>query len=193
VSIEPASTLKEAYRLLEPGSLSEDTLSLYVARNDTEIQRLILKLTNSDRYSATKWLVTGHRGNGKSTEFQRLRQQLQDPSAPTHLVVYIDVNDPAEGLDLSDIQIPDLLMFIGLHVYRTAYREGLIPDRNPAVRRLFELVQSFRGKQAPTEGKVSAKLNFIFAELAVDFNKTLEFRRELRENIGSNYNQSPIR
>ncbi len=188
-ALEPASTLQQAYRLLEPNPLNEDNLSLYASRSDTEIERLILKLTNSDRHSATKWLVTGHRGNGKSTEFQRLRQKLQDPDSPTHLVVYVDVNDPHEGLDLNDIQIQDLLLFIGLHVYRTAYREGLIADRSPTVRRLLDLVRSFRVTRVPTEGKVSAKLNLIFAEFAVDLNKTLDFRRELREDIDSNYNQ----
>lgn len=188
MSIEPASTIEEAYRIFEPRPLPEDSLAaFYATRSDTVIDRLARKIALSDRHSATKWLVTGHRGNGKSTEFQRLRQKLRE----THIVVYIDVDDKdnGEGLELSDIQTEDILIFVVLNIYRVAYREGLILDKDPAVEGLFELIKIFRGERTPTEGKISAKLNTIFAEIAVEFNKELDFRRGLRDHVISNYPQ----
>ena len=114
-----AQTLSEAYKVLDPlRFLSGEWLKqFYVERPEkcsiVGLQDELL-LDDSDD---DKTLFTGTRGSGKTTELHRLEEALRQD----HLTVFMDVE---ELLNLGDIQYTDLLVLLGLAVFRVARQAG---------------------------------------------------------------------
>jgi Cdc6-like AAA superfamily ATPase len=68
--------LKEAYRSLDPARPLEPDSTFYVARPGNPVSSIIteLRLTDMPR----RYLLTGHRGAGKTTELHRIAHELSD-------------------------------------------------------------------------------------------------------------------
>lgn len=185
--LAPAKTLGEAFRVLTPDPLTnpEELEAYYAKTEDTGFKQLYVALRNSDPLKPIKWLVTGHRGNGKSTEFYRLMLRLQQH----YFVIYVDAN---EELDLNDIAPVDLLTMIGARVYTEA-RQANVTIPEDKVRSLFERLRQFPGAPEPSrldvEATIGAKLNLLFAEISVQLSKAFGFREELRTYLSSNYSE----
>jgi hypothetical protein len=66
--------LKEAYRALDPARPLEPDSPFYVSRPDNPVSRIIaeFQMTGTPR----KYLLTGHRGTGKTTELNRIAEAL---------------------------------------------------------------------------------------------------------------------
>lgn len=66
--------LKDAYRALDPAHPVDPNSAYYVARADNPVSRIIaeLQLTSEVR----RYLLTGHRGTGKTTELNRIEAEL---------------------------------------------------------------------------------------------------------------------
>ena len=114
-----AQTLAQAYNLFDPLRPLEGEWmqAFYVERpQSASIQPLIAELELDER-SDDKTLFSGHRGSGKTTELNRLAQAL----APTHIVVQMDMESL---LNLGDVDYADLLVMIGLEVFRHAATVG---------------------------------------------------------------------
>ncbi len=107
-----AQTLQEAIRNLNPQhSLSVDELAkFYVAREGSPVERVAISLEDP---SPQKFLFTGHRGNGKSTELAKLEAKLQD----RFFVVRYALKNV---LDLHDLTYIDVLLSLALQLAESA-------------------------------------------------------------------------
>jgi energy-coupling factor transporter ATP-binding protein EcfA2 len=107
--LRKAENLTEAYALLDPDRPEESSITFL-------IDELQLDPSHND-----KTIFTGHRGSGKSTELARLEEMLQ----ATHTVVRFNV----EGLlNLGDVDYADLLVVLGLEVFKKASENRLKLD-----------------------------------------------------------------
>lgn len=120
MELSRAQTLKEAYNLFDPlRPLEGEWLeAFYVERPQSASLQPLIEELELDERSDDKTLFSGHRGSGKTTELNRLAQAL----APTHIVVRMN----AESLlNLGDVDYTDLLVVMGLEVFRHAAAAGL--------------------------------------------------------------------
>ena len=135
-----ATNLDEAIKNLEPvHSLDIQELEqFYVAREHSPINK-IAKLLKVARHQ--KFLLTGHRGNGKSTELAKLEAHLQDE----FFVVRYPLRDV---LNLFDLQYIDVLLSMAIQLTERANAEN-IPLSKETLARL-ESLWSF-GKDIDTQ------------------------------------------
>ena len=103
---------RRLYEVFSPLPLSTGQNDLYV---DLEAVRgehhVVKKLSGFIKLSPDKptcYVLTGHKGCGKSTELMRLKSELEADDFP-YYVVYCDVY---QNLDLNDVDFPDLLLEI---------------------------------------------------------------------------------
>jgi len=115
-----AKTLVEAIKNLEHiEALALDELrDYYVSRDDKIIKRLALALQQD---YPKKFLFTGHRGSGKSTELAKLEERLRDD----FFIVRFSVE---RQLDLFDINYLDVLLSIALQMLDKANQQGVVID-----------------------------------------------------------------
>lgn len=108
--ILPAQDIISAYRAFDPDQPLSATDSRYVdlskGRGDssTIAEQLSRRIVRSENDSYSKYLVSGHRGCGKSTELLRTQKMLQDEQ---YFCVYMDIE---EILDPADISYVDIFM-----------------------------------------------------------------------------------
>jgi len=104
-----AKSLSEIYDIFDPQeSLSGETLKEYYVRRESPIDRHANALRSSGR--PLKYLFVGSRGNGKSTELNRLSEILEDDL----LIVPFSIRDK---LNLYDIEYSDILLIIAAEIY----------------------------------------------------------------------------
>ncbi len=121
---QSVTTVDEAYDVCHPEVPLEADDPRYVDLHHTR-GGINLAQTVANRIRRTRsphfhqQLITGHRGDGKSTELKRLAASLQEQK---FFAVYLDVE---EVLDLADIQHLDILLSIARTVHE-ALREGKI-------------------------------------------------------------------
>ncbi len=171
-----AENLTEAYALLDPERpLREKWLERFYAGRPEEasITSLMDELLRLDPSDDDKTLFTGHRGSGKTTELARLGEALRD----THTVVPVNV----EGLlNLGDVDYADLLVVLGLEVFKAAQDSGVRLEEGRLhdllfwyTTRVFE--ESERGKM---ESEVGGELNAAIAKFSVKLTTDAPYRRE---------------
>jgi hypothetical protein len=104
-----AKSLSDIYDIFDPQeSLSGETLKEYYVRRESPIDRHANALRSSGR--PLKYLFVGSRGNGKSTELNRLSEILEDDL----LIVPFSIRDK---LNLYDIEYSDILLIIAAEIY----------------------------------------------------------------------------
>ncbi|AET65116.1 AAA family ATPase [Methanothrix harundinacea] len=104
-----AKSLSEIYDIFDPQeALSGETLKEYYVRRESPIDRHANALRSSGR--PLKYLFVGSRGNGKSTELNRLSEILEDDL----LIVPFSIRDK---LNLYDIEYSDILLIIAAEIY----------------------------------------------------------------------------
>ena len=112
-----ATNLDEAIKNLEPvHSLNIQELEqFYVAREHSPIRSIgrLLRVSHQQ-----KFLLTGHRGNGKSTELAKLEAHLQDE----FFVVRYPLRD---ALNLFDLQYIDVLLSMAIQLAKEANADNL--------------------------------------------------------------------
>lgn len=112
-----ARTLQEAMKNLDPvHSLNVDELDRYfVEREQTPVQEMAIALEDVQRQ---KFLFTGHRGNGKSTELAKLEKHLAD----SFFVVRYALRNV---LDLYDINYVDVLLSLAVQMTEKVQAESI--------------------------------------------------------------------
>ena len=128
-----ATNLDETIKNLEPvHSLEIDELSAYyVAREHSPIKRIAKMLSVA---YPQKFLLTGHRGNGKSTELAKLEAHLQDE--------FFIVRYPLrEVLNLFDLQYLDVLLSMAIQLAEKVNSAELTLSKD--VRARLETLWSF--------------------------------------------------
>jgi hypothetical protein len=114
-----AQTLKEAIRLLDPYrplQTPEEFRKYYVARSHNPIDTIALMLQNTTE--PQKFLLTGAPGSGVTTEFFRLIDQLQK----NYFIVHYSIK---ERFTLTDLTVADVLLSLGLEIFRQAFRQNI--------------------------------------------------------------------
>lgn len=105
-----AKSLSEVYDIFDPQeALIGETLKEYYVRRDSPIDRHANALRSSRR--PLKYLFVGSRGNGKSTELNRLSELLEDHL----LIVPFSIRDK---LNLYDIEYSDILLIVAAEIYK---------------------------------------------------------------------------
>ncbi len=104
-----AKSLSEVYDIFDPQeALSGEKLKEYYVRRESPIDRHANALRSSRR--PLKYLFVGSRGNGKSTELNRLSELLKDYL----LIVPFSIRDK---LNLYDIEYSDILLIVAAKIY----------------------------------------------------------------------------
>jgi hypothetical protein len=100
---------KPVYQAFSPDKplINEELDTFYVSREDSPVDSLVTLLALKDE--AAKFLLSGHRGGGKTTELRRLEQEcLAD-----YTVVWVDADT---ALDTFNIGYAEVVVLIGMMI-----------------------------------------------------------------------------
>lgn len=117
--IKKANSLKEALNSLDPEHALRTDAELgefFITRPSSPLVEIRMLLQDTDR--PQKFLFTGHRGTGKTTELARLAQSLRDD----FFIVHYSVKSVLNLFDLTDV---DVILSMGLELIARATRENL--------------------------------------------------------------------
>ena len=180
--IAPAKTLEEAYRYLNPlRPLQGEWLeTFYVERPpDSRIDHLLEGL-RMDISGDDKTLFSGQQGAGETTELNRLSQELQD----SHILIFFSAE---EMLNLGDIHYTDLLVLLGLQVYRKARAQGFAAD-DQKVRDLLVWYEEYLGRDEirRLQSEVNAEINLGVVRFGTRLAQDAPFRARVRNYSEAN-------
>ncbi|MEA1895169.1 MAG: hypothetical protein U9N36_08225 [Euryarchaeota archaeon] len=176
-----ADTLKDMYRVFAYEPLIRDDFGYYVKRESPRENFRLGLLCGGKRY-----LLAGHSGCGKSTELIRLSDELKDD----FFVVYFSV----EGeLDIDDLQCEDVLVAIGLKIFKEAKRleeDGSIEKLNTdIIDDFYEFlsdVTEIKVEERIKEKGIGAKLTYLLSFsgwLKSESRTRVEMRRKLEHRL----------
>lgn len=170
---------REAYNILGQELITEKNFNAYyVERDDSPVVELKNRIMMDD--SPSKFLFTGLRASGKTTELRRLMFMLQD----SHFVVYFSVLDV---LDLTDIEYVDLLLCIGLKTLEAIENQKIeiSEDVIEEMRLLFERIMGERlvsqVYEKRTEVGIVGRLFVLVVDLLGRYQSETKTRIEIRE------------
>jgi len=105
-----AKVLSDVYDIFDPQeALSGDKLREYYVKRESPVESLADILSSE---KPLKYLFVGSRGNGKSTELNRLSELVAD----TLFVVSFSIKDK---LNLFDVDYADILLVIATEIYES--------------------------------------------------------------------------
>jgi DNA polymerase III delta prime subunit len=150
---KPAADLGEAFGRLDPQRFLETPQELqqwFCERTGSPRAEVALRLRN-DPGNSGKYLFSGHRGSGKTTELRKLSQELGGEFFCTHVSAFLE-------LDVFDLDVGDL-MFVMVSRLVSEGRDYLDKDVIAQVESLTEAV---------THEVVTETPRGVSAEVAVD-------------------------
>jgi hypothetical protein len=166
---------RPVYRLFKPDEplMNEDLQDFYVRRDDSPVDNLVNLLALEDE--AAKFLLSGHRGGGKTTELRRLEQNcLAD-----YTVVWVDTD---AALDKFNIGYAEVVVLIGMTIVEKLKEIGWKLPRQLEQDLLNSLARVTYQDKVTGEGKL--ELPKLFTELGmllrVGFQKETTQTREVR-------------
>jgi hypothetical protein len=189
---QKAATLEAAYRILEPRPLEADELPFYHfrGRKRAGLWKIDIWLSTGDSKLAGKWLVTGHKGIGKTTELRYLLNKFRE----THLPVLIDA---AEELNLGSLEALDLLLLVGKRFYEESQDYISADETKRAIDDLVSFIiketRSVRNDLAKDLDNISLSKGDVLLNVLRDFVLRLggkssdEERTSLRSQLGAFY------
>lgn len=188
---QKAATLEAAYRILEPRPLEPDELPFYYFRDKggkrAGLWKIDIWLRFGDPNLAGKWLVTGHKGIGKTTELRYLLNKFRE----THFPVLIDA---AEELNLGSLEALDLLLLVGKRFYEESWIHISADETKKFITDLVLFIigtESVRKDIAENKDNLSS--NEVLLKILYDFVLRLggkssdEERNNLRAQLGAFY------
>jgi len=158
----------EPNEALHPGDLRYVTCD--DVRGESLVDSYVRALRRADPTRPQVKLFAGHRGVGKSSELFRLKARLEEPLSGKNVyrpfkVIYMDTS---EELDLNDLDLPDLLVFVAAAVQRQL-RETKIPGFTPTSTYLKtvwdEIKTTLRTQVALKEAEVDTGFGSLTVEL----------------------------
>lgn len=124
--MKPASCARELYQTIDPDEELEANDERYVdfspARGDEDLVQVITRRILNSGPSPHRRLITGHRGNGKSTELKRLQAALEKEK---FLVAFLDVEN---SLDLPNLEYLDILTAVAEQLFAAAHKNRIPVD-----------------------------------------------------------------
>lgn len=127
--LQPADNLADVIFLFNPQRALDDAyLRFYVDRGSPARQTIatLLRVNDLQRGQPVKLLFTGHSGSGKSTELNRLCQDLE----ADFFVVKVSTSSIVQPTDLT---VVDVVLIAAMALFRTAVNEQVV-GRAPAQR-----------------------------------------------------------
>jgi nucleoside-triphosphatase THEP1 len=174
-----AQDLREALNLFDPEDPLRTRAELEhfsVERSHSPIEEIRILLESTGR--PEKFLFSGHRGSGKSTELARLTNRLGDEFRVVEFSVM-------QELDLFELQYVDVLLGLALELAGVAtdeevdVKEGVLEHVFQFARDVTEEVQVEEHNGA----EVGASLNAFAASLSAKLRAEDVTRRTVRENV----------
>lgn len=173
------SNFKESFNalgkyLIDPKDYSE----YYVLRKYSPIPQFSTRLKVDNNNS--KYLFTGHRGSGKTTELFRLMNDLKDE----YFVVYYSME---KEFAISDIKYTDVLLSIGFQLHNNASNNELEINEEviDGFTRWIEDVTETKIVDVINGVEVSAGFNAYFFKFLSKIQNESRTRREYRKKIES--------
>jgi hypothetical protein len=166
---------KPVYRLFKPDEplMKEDLQDFYVRREDSPVDSLVNLLAMEEE--AAKFLLSGHRGGGKTTELRRLEQAC----IADYTVVWVDTDT---ALDKFNIGYAEVVVLIGMTIVQRLEEIGWKLPRQLEQDLLSSLARVTYQDKVTGEGKL--ELPKLFTELGmvlrVGFQKETTKTREVR-------------
>ena len=154
--------------------------AFYVERPpDSRIDHLLEGL-RMDISGDDKTLFSGQQGAGETTELNRLSQELQD----SHILIFFSAE---EMLNLGDIHYTDLLVLLGLQVYRKARAQGFAAD-DQKVRDLLVWYEEYLGRDEirRLQSEVNAEINLGVVRFGTRLAQDAPFRARVRNYSEAN-------
>lgn len=174
-----ATTLTEVSNAFQPRPLDATELATYYVQVDQErdahLSRLV-ELKKALEKQNIKILFAGHRGSGKSTELNRLRNEIQE----RFFVVPFSVSDE---LDIGDMDYIDLVMVMMEKLAEAAVSEGLISQDDQLLEKItgwLTDVTDIKAEQTAYQAEVQAGLKASQGLLGVLLGVVAEFKASVR-------------
>lgn len=188
-TIQPADNLEDVIFLFNPTQpLDGEYLRFYVNRGSTARRDMLtwLRVNDLKRGQPVKLLFTGHSGCGKSTELNRLCQELRQE----FFVVKVSTKLIIQPTDLTAV---DVILVAAMSLFKQATQEEVIA-RAPAQRvsdvwqGLTNFIQDrIFGKllyREPGEGlELSAKVRYLVFEFEAKYGQDHPTREEIRQRM----------
>ena len=169
-----AKSLSEVYDIFDPQeALFGEKLKEYYVKRESPIDRHANALKSSRR--PLKYLFVGSRGNGKSTELNRLSELLEDDL----LIVPFSIRDK---LSLYDIEYSDILLIIAAEIHKK------VSENVELSKELNDYLDSWSEKVIKNEkclglsGEVKAGFSAIFLNITGKM-KTEATTREITRRV----------
>ena len=176
-----ADDLREAYTNFDPLLPLSGDSKFYVERRNNPLSEIKWDLLNENPIPP-KFLFSGHRGSGKSTE---LRTLVADEGIQSkYFTVHYSIRDI---LDPADLKYTDLLLSIGLRIFAEAATAKLRLKRRllDELNRWIGLVEIEKENIAEEDGEVeaSAGLSAFFAKVQAKLKLEHTSRETIRQTI----------
>lgn len=155
-------------------------------------EQFTFQISNEDEDTFVKGLVSGHRGNGKTSELYRLKAQLESEG---YFVIYFDIE---KELGLDDVKGIEIITLIAEQISSTLHALGLSIDPTIlssiyeyfSTKTLSEVSATAADLNVEASVEVGAKLPFIaslLAKLKSTFKFSSERKVEIRKDISLDF------
>jgi len=182
MEIGPARTLADAIRIFDPRRpLEGETLHAFYAERGSDTRkkmRIHIEVTSGEPSSM---LFTGHGGSGKSTELNKLVEELDKE----YLVVKVRTSDIVARADLTYV---DVILITAMALFRAASNEQLI-QRAPAQiaeevwRQVKQVIEHVIFGHQPTHPTTSSEASLNLSIPKTIFGLTLEFEARFKNEV----------
>ena len=174
-----ATDLRQALNILDPERplrTAEELRDYFVARPMSPLADLTLLL--EDATTPQKFLFTGHRGTGKSTELAKLTHDLGERLFVVHYSI-------KSVLNLFDLTYVDVLLSLGLELFRQTTQRGVAVKEEVLdhVLNFTKQITKETETGVTTQGDVGAELNLVVAKLSSKLGTEDRTRAIVREQM----------
>ena len=183
-SYQKARTLREVREVAELGPLPANDpryVDLTKARGAWGRKRL-LRLLDTDRHVYIAY--AGHRGSGKTTELNRLQEELRKQQ-PSYYIIY---RDAYPDLAITDLDYTDLLLYVAQAIF------SQVAEEIPLSQALFQPIEDWflevtqlkkeaiqHELQLSTRAEVGAKIPFLGGILSVLLSRIKGYSQDVKE------------
>lgn len=180
-----ATNLADVLRFFDPRKpLSDEQLDHWFVQRAGKTRQL-LKIALTLQEERQKILFAGHRGSGKSTELNKLAEEIADQF---HVIGF----DALDTTGRTNLEYEDLMLGISTQVTRYCIEQQLIgrPLSEPLRLRWEELrdwwrrvVAGLNFHPAPAEAEIGMQLNVLLGQVELNARQSSTARNEIKEQI----------
>jgi hypothetical protein len=175
-----AKDLDQAYINFDPAQPLPGISPFYVQRKRNPLDKIKRALLRSSSLSQ-KFLFSGHRGSGKSTELNRLTAypEIQEK----YFIVHYSVRDV---LDPAGLEYTDLLLSIGAQIFIEAREKGKLRLKKKLLdelRRWMGALGTEKSEQVDTGVEIGTDLKVLQAKLKTGDTSRINIRKNIEARL----------